>query len=992
MKLLTSVCFAVCHGVVTRGSLKTAGNTNSDFEESVRAFEELMKSQTANLDPSMPVDEAVKHVVARSVPQELRAALSHLDLKGSDLQQLASAKEADSSESEIHAHSVDTTVDTDKPKINEVLVRIFKIINGMIVEDQNKLVVKVFECLKQHKGYTSQYRTNRMNFFSESYKLQEAVSKEKHGQVEQSEADSRLRELNPLRDETAKTCDRDIQQLQGEFNRISYDFALARKIADGTSCSKKAAATSFLQTCMRMVEDKHPEGFVQFHEASEQHRLMALMQTEIGRQAMKRGLMEVAGPEALLAPPSLVETSVRSRRYSGDDVDEEAMEAEEDELAHRETSFRDYFFDDSDFQQNAEIVDGTYEWTAAERGEAKMIEEAKRIIQSRSLSEMQNFRDEDAPPNAWIKQSDMDRASRELSLIARNGSLASGTPPLPVQEQGQPKSKADAQFFCTVSKNPNCPRFRDKLEQIVGELQAEKTHTEFLLETTKSECTAQLKELDTQIGEMNDKQNEGARIESEASAIKSDATSSITSIESQGRKLLREWGAVNDECKKTILQLRNNVCGTKKLKQEVITIEAKQRGGERLEIADCSVSEFTPGECLNREFAAMMAHKGIYDVSQLGGEVAPNMKHECGPGGGTQYYTRDPVSPPKTPDYGAECPPLRLKTICNDFECPVQCQLGDWEGWSACSKSCDGGMKRRVRPIDVYPQYGGEECDPTKQEETCDALACDRPCTLNDWSEWRACTRACERGIRWRSRTINKPATGAGRCARTFSKARYHREYCNDIPCPAEVVCVATLDLLIGLDASGSMTEDGWKSQSAAMLSLLEKTKLDAKAGLQIGIAKFAWDITLVHHLTDDKKALVKAVTDMTYDGWTTNLGGLFRTMKNMLQFGRRDAPSVCMAWTDGRPSYPSDVYDTASGAHELRPVCRVMVVTMRPAVPRELVLPWVSHPKNENVMSVDDPLEMTKKVNDITTFYCAKIMRLDAYLMGQTTTEAPKK
>mmetsp|Transcript_54161 Transcript_54161/g.144346 ORF Transcript_54161/g.144346 Transcript_54161/m.144346 type:complete len:995 (+) Transcript_54161:200-3184(+) len=994
MKLLASLGFAVCHGVVTRGSLRTAGNTNSDFEESVRAFEELMKSQTANLDPSMRVDEAVKHVVARSVPQELRNALSHLDLKGSGLEQLGGAKkEGDSEDSAIHLHSDDTAADSGKPKINEVLVRIFKIINGMIVEDQNKLVVKVFECLKQHKGYTSQYRTNRMNFFSESYKLQEAVSKEKHGQVEQSEADSRLRELNPLRAETAKACDRDIKQLQGEFDRISYDFALARKIADGTSCAKKdGKKSSFLQTCMRMVEDKHPEGFIQFHEESEQHQLMSLMQTDVGRQAMKRGLMEVAGPEALLAPPSLVETSARSRRYSGDDVDEEAMEAEEDELAHRETSFRDYFFDDSDFQQDAEVVDGTYEWTAAERGEAKMIEEAKQIIQSRSLAEMQNYRDEDAPPNAWIKQSDMDRAARELSLVARNGSLSSGTPPLPTQEQGQPKKKADAQFFCTVSKNPNCPRFRDKLEQIVGELQAEKTHTENLLETTKSECKAQLKELDTQIGEMNSKQNEGARIESEASAIKSDATSSITSIESEGRKILREWDTANKECHKTILQLRNNVCGTKKLKQEVITIEAKQRGGERLEIADCSVSEFTPGECLNAEFAAFMAHRGIYDVSQLGGEVAPNMKHDCGPGGGTQYYTRQPVSPPKTPDYGAECPPLRLKTICNDFECPVQCQLGDWEGWSACSKSCDGGMKRRVRPIDVYPQYGGEECDPTKQEETCDALACDRPCTLNDWTPWRACTRACERGIRWRSRTIKKPATGAGKCARTFSKARYHKEYCNDIPCPAEVVCVAKLDLLIGLDASGSMTEPGWKAQSEAMLDLLEHTKLSKADGLQIGIAKFAWDVTLVTPLTDDKKALVKAVKDMTYDGWTTNLGGLFRTMKNMLQFGRRDASSLCMAWTDGRPSYPSDVYDTTEGARELRPVCRVMVVTMRPAVPREMVVPWVSHPKSQNVLSVEDPLQMKKKVNTITTFYCAKIQRLDAYLMGQTTTEAPKE
>jgi Mg-chelatase subunit ChlD len=202
---------------------------------------------------------------------------------------------------------------------------------------------------------------------------------------------------------------------------------------------------------------------------------------------------------------------------------------------------------------------------------------------------------------------------------------------------------------------------------------------------------------------------------------------------------------------------------------------------------------------------------------------------------------------------------------------------------------------------------------------------------------------------------------------------------------------LAKLDLLIGLDASGSMTEDGWKAQSTAMLDLLDHTKLSKSDGLQIGVAKFAWDITLVSHLTDDKSALIKAIKDMSYDGWTTNLGGLFRTMKDMLQFGRRDASSLCMTWTDGRPSYPSDVYDTAAGAALLRPVCRVMVITMRPAVPVEMVMPWVSHPQTQNIFSVDDPLQMTKKVNEITTFYCAKIQRLDDFLESQETTAAPK-
>mmetsp|Transcript_54153 Transcript_54153/g.144271 ORF Transcript_54153/g.144271 Transcript_54153/m.144271 type:complete len:188 (+) Transcript_54153:395-958(+) len=183
----------------------------------------------------------------------------------------------------------------------------------MIVEDQNKLVIKVFECLKQSKSFASEYRTNRMNFFSESYKLQQAVSKEKAGQVEQSEADGRLRELNPVRRETDITCQREIKELQAEFNRISYDFQLARKIADGTSCAKKTGKTNFMQSCMKIHQNGVKEGYMQFHESSQQHQLMTLMQTEYGRQAMKRGLMEIAGPQALLAPPSMLQVA-RSRR------------------------------------------------------------------------------------------------------------------------------------------------------------------------------------------------------------------------------------------------------------------------------------------------------------------------------------------------------------------------------------------------------------------------------------------------------------------------------------------------------------------------------------------------------------------------------------------------------------------------------------------------------------------------------------------------------
>mmetsp|Transcript_54154 Transcript_54154/g.144281 ORF Transcript_54154/g.144281 Transcript_54154/m.144281 type:complete len:173 (+) Transcript_54154:318-836(+) len=150
----------------------------------------------------MSISDAVRVLGTRQMPQELLEAVSELPVRGTPVASLLAVLPP-RRERNVTAGSV-TAVESqgrtaagsqlsEKPKINEVLVRIFKIINGMIVEDQNKLVIKVFECLKQSKSFASEYRTNRMNFFSESYKLQQAVSKEKAGQVEQSEADGRLR-------------------------------------------------------------------------------------------------------------------------------------------------------------------------------------------------------------------------------------------------------------------------------------------------------------------------------------------------------------------------------------------------------------------------------------------------------------------------------------------------------------------------------------------------------------------------------------------------------------------------------------------------------------------------------------------------------------------------------------------------------------------------------------------------------------------------------
>eukprot|EP00451_Oxyrrhis_marina_P053235 CAMPEP_0204506268 /NCGR_PEP_ID=MMETSP0471-20130131/109156_1 /ASSEMBLY_ACC=CAM_ASM_000602 /TAXON_ID=2969 /ORGANISM="Oxyrrhis marina" /LENGTH=765 /DNA_ID=CAMNT_0051511263 /DNA_START=97 /DNA_END=2390 /DNA_ORIENTATION=- len=348
------------------------------------------------------------------------------------------------------------------PKINPVVARIFKIINGMIIQDQNKLVLKVFQCKKQQTAFKSAYRENRMDFQSESYKLQEALSSEKLGQLEQFEAHARLRKLIPTRNALKRRCAADIRQLQAEFRRISYDYALAAKIASGTSCAKKPK-TTFLQSCVRMVEDGRQEAVVEFGEGTSEREIVGLMQTSIGKAAVTRGLIEAVGLENLGGEPlaSLYEVSSRRQREAarwlkeqatdeGDDEDQE-MNDEEDELAHRETDFNDYFYEDPDYEEESGVIDEPFQPTQQDIEGGKAVEAAVAEISQESEEKDEDLSDKDAPPNGWINEQELAKAEKELLLVGVSAKPKNVTLP---KKQVNRKSKMNAKFFCTVANNP----------------------------------------------------------------------------------------------------------------------------------------------------------------------------------------------------------------------------------------------------------------------------------------------------------------------------------------------------------------------------------------------------------------------------------------------------------------------------------------------------------------------------------------------------------
>jgi hypothetical protein len=114
--------------------------------------------------------------------------------------------------------------------------------------------------------------------------------------------------------------------------------------------------------------------------------------------------------------------------------------------------------------------------------------------------------------------------------------------------------------------------------------------------------------------------------------------------------------------------------------------------------------------------------------------------------------------------------------FCNvDITCEplVDCVFSDWGGWSGCSLTCNGVMKRSRR-IAAYGSGAGTFCNgPLKEVSACNpvpnvappAECSDDPpvdCLLSDWGSWGACSVSCDGGEMSRERSVIHHAQNGG--------------------------------------------------------------------------------------------------------------------------------------------------------------------------------------------------------------------------------------
>jgi len=130
---------------------------------------------------------------------------------------------------------------------------------------------------------------------------------------------------------------------------------------------------------------------------------------------------------------------------------------------------------------------------------------------------------------------------------------------------------------------------------------------------------------------------------------------------------------------------------------------------------------------------------------------------------------------------------------CKEFEIKKPCEFAEWEEWSECSKSCDGGVAKRVRET-LGPDYDESCTGSTHEVKSCNVIACilldgkAADCVWEEWTEWTDCTVQCGGGQRTATRGVKTPAVLTGEsCAAKDAKKI---EACNIFACEDNAYCV----------------------------------------------------------------------------------------------------------------------------------------------------------------------------------------------------------
>jgi hypothetical protein len=525
-------------------------------------------------------------------------------------------------------------------------------------------------------------------------------------------------------------------------------------------------------------------------------------------------------------------------------------------------------------------------------------------------------------------------------------------PPLPQTEvpenpcEGIEFDDAHLSEKCSLDPGPMCYKLQERFMQIQFGIQDE--HAQLLeeLDRTEKHCKETQELLSKEIERLELKLSDQQTYLAAAMAEEQDAGETGREENKVHHDFETQMFTHREDCSVEMRRLESEECGLKKIRGEI----SKMSNVEDPFIQDCEMSEWQAEAC----------------------------SVPCG--GGIQTLVRSVLTQPYK---GASCLPLEAEKGCNWEACPVNCKMEDWQGWSSCSAKCDGGVEQRVRPVDMHPKHDGEPCGETSQTTECAMQACNKDCKLADWSEWSTCSKECAGGTTERVRVVLEAATGDGSCPEESSAERFQEEKCNQYPCfkkdPTQPMgCYSTMDAILIIDGSGSVTEEGW-AKSVSFAKKFANSFLQEYTDAKLSIILFsgphtwsAWEycrneqlskedkemfcgIQIIQHFSNNLDDTLTNIDNMVWPQATTLTFSALESAKTELMLSRADVPTTVVLVTDGLPLSQLQTYYAAEELKANKDVRLMVVPVWMPEDGVELMWHMASWPKEENLVPIEN-------------------------------------
>ena len=231
-------------------------------------------------------------------------------------------------------------------------------------------------------------------------------------------------------------------------------------------------------------------------------------------------------------------------------------------------------------------------------------------------------------------------------------------------------------------------------------------------------------------------------------------------------------------------------------------------------------------------------------------------------------------------------------------------------------------------------------------------------------------------------------------CPGTSSEFRLEYQLCNQQWCPTEVMCDQKLDLILMIDGSSGLGENGWTQMKNVTEQIL-KVMYGHEDNVKVSVIYFSGPktfegfdlctggtdgtpnmkddcgIEVVQHFTTDMKKASDVVTGLTWIERTSLTSQALMTAKAEMMLGREGATPVTLVLSYGQPM---NFMRTHQAAKDLRFVSRLVWVQVEnDNVPIDFLEALASTPTGDNVIEVADftALSSPETVVDIVASTC---------------------